>query len=110
MLPRGSLGVGIGVPGGNIKSVQNFGLFHEEGGYLLRKLQKEPGHGMPPGLLSEVEVKGLHRFFSGLLCGKAGPFVMVALGGFVRELQVSLCLLQPVLGPVHASILRPISV
>lgn len=56
---------------------------------------------MPPGLLTEVKMEGLHRLLCSLLRGEAGPLVPACPFGHLGHLQVLFRLEKPVPGPVH---------
>ena len=56
---------------------------------------------MAPHLLAEMQVQGLESFFSSLVAGKAGPFVVPSIGTELGLGQIGLGLMQPVKRAVH---------
>ena len=61
---------------------------------------EETRHHMAPGVLAQRQMKCLHRLFSRLLSGEAGPLVPTLPARRLRLLQVSLGLLKPISGTV----------
>jgi hypothetical protein len=58
---------------------------------------------MAPGLLAQVQMQGLKRFFHSLMTGEAGPLMKARLSTQAGLLEVGLGLMKPVGGAVHGT-------
>jgi hypothetical protein len=56
---------------------------------------------MAPKLLAELQVQSLEGFFSSLVTGKAGPFMVAPIRTELGLGQVGLSLMQPVERAIH---------
>jgi hypothetical protein len=54
-----------------------------------------------PNLLAKVQVQGLESFFSSLVTGETGPFMVTPIGTVLGLGQIGLGLMQPVKRAVH---------
>lgn len=92
----------VGISGRDIEGVENPTLFDEVARRrrALRQIMEEDRNHMPPRLLLEMEVEGLHGFLRGLMGGKACPFVPLGALRVLRLREVTFSLREPIAGPV----------
>src|SRR5437016_4327080 len=100
VLERRPFGMAVRVARRDVERVQHLPLLDQgwrdtRGG---REIAEQLCHDVAPGLLTEMEVEGLHTLLSGLVRRETGPFVTPGAARVRRLLDVALGLPEPVGG------------
>jgi hypothetical protein len=99
----------IGIAGGDVQGVQHpeailqiRNLGGQRLGHSGRQITERSAQAMAPVLLAVVQMQRLEGFFHGLMTGETGPLVMAGTGAELGLGQISLSLMQPIGGAIHA--------